>query len=207
MFTPQSVGAKRTSLHYPRFCQLLTFTSHTSSSRGTQPQRWFICSELYSAPSPSYQAVWGCSLEPSWVYLPPAASHNLVAPLPTSRVLHHAAGACSAICQHHLPDLLSQDYLLPNPHHFYQGFKACKQGVTIWKKGSKIWSCCFYSQHLFFLLPASLSCSNCSGRKRKFQYNFWLLFYSHKQLQQNCEDIILIMSSLSPDCPSLKNRN
>lgn len=111
--------------------------THPPSWRGTQPQCWFISSELYSAPSPPSQAVWGCSLEPSWVYLPPAASHNLIAPLPTSRVLHHAAGACSAICQHHLPDLLSQDYLLPNPHHFYQGFKACKQGVTIWKEGLK----------------------------------------------------------------------
>ena len=100
-------------------------------------QHWFIYSELYFAPSPPYQHVCGCSLEPSWVYLPPAASHNPVAPLPTSRVLHHTAGSQNAICQHHLPDLLSQDYLLLNPHPFYQGFKACKQGVTIWKERLK----------------------------------------------------------------------
>lgn len=134
-FIPQRARVRRTTLRYLHFHQLLTSTLHTSSWRETQPQCWFICSELY--PVLLLQAVWGCSLEPSWVYLPPAASHNLVAPLPTSRVLHHAAGACSAICQHHLPDLLSQDYLLPNPHHFYQGFKACKQGVTIWKEGLK----------------------------------------------------------------------
>lgn len=102
-----------------------------------QMQHWLFYSELSSAPSPPYQAVCGCSLEPSWVYLPPAASHNLVAPLPTSRVLHHTAGAHSAICQHHLLDLLSQDYLLLSPHPFYQGFKACKQGVTIWKERLK----------------------------------------------------------------------
>lgn len=47
-FTPQRVRARRTALLYPHLHQLLTFTSHISSSRGTQPQCWFICSELYS---------------------------------------------------------------------------------------------------------------------------------------------------------------
>lgn len=118
-------------------------------------QHWLIYSELYSAPSPPYQAVFGCSLEPSCVYLPPAASHNPVAPLPTSRVLHHTAGAHSAICQHHLLDLLSQDYLFLNPHPFYQGFKACKQEVTIWKERLKKSEAAVpIPQHLFFFLPA-----------------------------------------------------
>lgn len=181
-FTPQRVRARRTALHCPHFCQLLTFTLHASSWRGTQPQRWFICSEPYPAPSPPCQAVWGCSLEPSWVIC-----HQL---LPTTSLLPYPLPECYTTLQEPAVPFAnticwtSWAKITSSQTHTIsiRVSKPANKGSQSEKKGPK-------NLKLLFLFPASflspssaqtssLTCSNCSGWKRKFQFfwNFWLLF-------------------------------